>query len=149
MEWKVEWPAKKNEKGWPHKCAWGWGMGAKKYCSGLAHRSHNKFHRNPTLWARGARIGKSQCFFPARWTPNPVSSWVCCQNRECSPSAAGTGLTLIVPPGTAGQRNQSVADAGGPAVLDGATRAWLSGVVPLTSPYLPIHPHFPTLILLF
>lgn len=103
-----------------HTSVYGGGGWSRKYCSGLAHRSQNKFHRNRALWVRGVRIGKSQCSCPARWTLNPVISW-CIAWTESGTHVAGTGLMVILLPGTAVQRHQLLMP-GGPAILDGATR---------------------------
>lgn len=147
MERKVEWPTKKNEKDWSYMCAWGRGMRAENCWSGLAHRSQNKFHRNPTLWARGVRIGKSNVSLQPG-EPLTQSVHGCVAKTESAAPVQQVQDQLWSSHQAQPSRGvHQLPMPGGPAVLDGATRGWLGVVVPLTSPYLPIYPHFPTLVI--
>lgn len=100
----------KKREGLAIEVCMGWGMGAEDRRPGFAHGSQTSFPAVPP--SEPGESGQERAivpFQPGGPLTEPVNGQIG-GTEQWNPSAAGTGLTLVLLPYTAGQRDQSAAD---------------------------------------
>lgn len=121
MEQTFEWLTKEKERGWPHKCVQGRSWEQKSTTMDVPKEARKRFTESPP--SEQGLLGQERAnapFQPGELLNQSVHGCIA-GKEQWSPSVVDIRLTLILLPGTAGQRDQPVADFRGVAILDGAT----------------------------